>query len=275
MRTDEAWGELVGVAMSPDEDIRLDRTALLLAAMEYSELDVDHELTLLDSLAAGAARRLGDQRDPLFSVNTLSEYLFDEIGFRGNEEDYYDPRNSYLNDVLARRLGIPITLSLVYIEIGRRLGVPLSGVGMPGHFLVSHHGVDDLYIDPFHGGILLTQNECAERVRQVTQGGVAWDPRYLAPIGHREFIARMVRNLKGAYLARQDHSRALRMIDWLLAAQPEVDQERRDRGLVNYQMGHYSEALEDLRIYLEARPPIADANTAREIIARIQGLSED
>ena len=270
METERAWRKLVAIAQSPEEDIDLDRAALVLAATEYPELDIDQEIATLDSLAAGAARRLGDTRDPLSCVNALSDFLFDEVGFRGNEEEYYDPRNSYLNEVLERRLGIPITLSLVYIETGRRLGVPLLGVGMPGHFMVGHRDVDDLFVDPFRGGILLTEQECADRLRQVTQAEIAWDRRYLAPIGNREFIARMVRNLKGAYLGRQDHTRALRMIDWLLAAHPEATQERRDRGVVSYQLGNYSEALDDLRAYLASPSPIGDGEVVRDLITRIE-----
>ena len=273
METEEAWRKLTAIAQYPEEEIDLDWAALVLAATEYPKLDIAQETAALDSLAAGAARRLGDGRDPLSCVNTLSEYLFDEVGFHGNEDEYYDPRNSYLNEVLARRLGIPITLSLVYIEAGRRLGVPLLGVGMPGRFMVRHRDVEDLFVDPFHGGILLTEEECADRVRQVTQAEVAWDRRYLAPIGNREFIARMVRNLKGAYLDRQDYPRALRMIDWLLAAQPEAVQEWRDRGIVSYHLGNYAQALDDLRAYLGSPSPIGDAEAVRGLIARIEGLA--
>ena len=159
METEEAWRKLTAIAQYPEEEIELDWAALVLAVTEYPELDIAQETAALDSLAAGVARRLGDLRDPLFCVNTLSEYLFDELGFRGNQDEYYDPRNSYLNEVLIRRLGIPITLALVYIETGRRLGVPLLGVGMPGHFMVRHRDVEDLFVDPFHGGILLTEEE--------------------------------------------------------------------------------------------------------------------
>ncbi len=202
METEKAWSALAAVVQSPEEEIDLDQTALILASTEYPELDITQETAVLDSLAAGAARRLGDLRDPLSSVNTLSEYLFDEVGFRGNQNTYYDPRNSYLNEVLARRLGIPITLSLIYIETGRRLNIPLLGVGMPGHFVVRHRDLEDLLVDPFHGGILLTEKECADRVNQATQNEIVWNQRYLSPISNRDFITRMVRNLKSAYFNR-------------------------------------------------------------------------
>ena len=267
--------EFARVAGSPDEKLDLARAALLVAAPEYPLLDIEHELGTLDSLAAGASRRLGEDRDPLFCVNTLSEYVFDELGFRGNQEDYYDPRNSFLNEVLDRRLGIPITLSLVYIEVGKRLGVPLAGVGMPGHFLVRHCQVDDLVIDPFDGGILLSEEECAQRLREVTQADLPWDPRYLAPISNREFVARMLRNLKGIYLQRRDHARSLTTIDRLVMLQPQAAHERRDRGLVLYELGQYAQALDDLRGYLDSGPLGPDVSAVQEVVGQIRQVLED
>ncbi len=201
-------------------DIDLAQMALLIAAAEYPDLDVREELRALDSLAAGASRSLGQERDPLACANALSEYLFDEVGFRGNREDYYDPRNSFLNEVLSRRLGIPITLSLVYIEVGKRLGVPLVGVGMPGHFMVRiSSGQEDLVIDPFHRGILLSEKECAQRLQEIAGAAVPWDRSYLAPISNRELIERVLLNLRGIYVGMHDQPRALRATEWLLALQ--------------------------------------------------------
>ena len=187
----------------------------------------------MDSLAAGAHHRFGDERDALYCINSLSEYLFDEVGFRGDEDDYYDPRNSFLNEVLNRRIGIPITLSLVCIEVGKRLDIPLVGVGMPGHFLLRHQDEEELSIDPFHRGVLLSEQECAQRMREVTQAEIAWDSRLLAPINNRDFIARTLRNLTGIYWQRQDFRRALMMMDRLVALYPEAARERRDRGLAH------------------------------------------
>ena len=211
--------EQFAVAAGCDE-IDLAQMALLIAAAEYPDLDVKEELRALDSLAAGACRSIGQERDPLARANALSEYLFDEVGFRGNREDYYDPRNSFLNEVLSRRLGIPITLSLVYLEVGNRLGVPLVGVGMPGHFMVRiSSGHEDLVIDPFHRGILLSEKECAQRLQEVAGAAVPWDRSYLAPVSNRELIERILLNLRGIYLRRHDQPRALRATEWLLALQ--------------------------------------------------------
>ncbi len=209
------------------DEIDLARMALLIAAAEYPDLDVKEELRALDSLAAGASRRLGQERDPLARANALSEYLFDEVGFRGNREDYYDPRNSFLNEVLSRRLGIPITLSLVYIEVGKRLGVPLVGVGMPGHFLVRiTSGHEDLLIDPFHRGILLSEEECAQRLQEVAGAAIPWDRSYLAPVSNRELIERVLLNLRGIYVRRDDQPRALRATDPPVAVSTGVTKSR-------------------------------------------------
>ncbi len=211
--------EQFAVAAGCDE-IDLAQMALLIAVAEYPDLDVKEELRALDSLAAGASRSLGQETDPLARANALSEYLFDEVGFRGNREDYYDPRNSFLNEVLSRRLGIPITLSLVYIEIGKRLGVALVGVGMPGHFLVRiSSGREDLVIDPFHRGILLSEKECAQRLQEVAGAAVPWDRSYLAPVSNRELIERVLLNLRGIYVRRHDQPRTLRAAEWLLTLQ--------------------------------------------------------
>ena len=150
----------------------------------------------------------------------LSEYLFDEVGFSANQEDYYDPRNSYLNEVLERRVGIPITLSLLYIEVGKRLEMDLEGVGMPGHFLVRvKSGQEDILVDPFHRGIIVSEQECAKRLQQIVGETVAWDKRYVAGVSDRELITRILRNLRAIYAAVNDHGRVSRVEEWINALQ--------------------------------------------------------
>jgi len=264
----EQFDQLGGM---PEDDIDLAWAALLIAASEYPELDVIAQMEVLDSLAAGAAKGMGDDGDPLSSVNNLSAYLFDEVGFHGNDSEYYDPRNSYLNEVLARRMGIPITLSLVCIEVGKRLGVPLEGVGMPGHFLLRHRDEPGIYIDPFHRGILLSEEECAQLLRDATRTAVPWDQSYLTTVSNRELIARILRNLKGIYLNQHDHQRALGIAGLAVSLQPNIIGERRDRGLIHYQLGNHQAALEDLRIYLAASPPGADTSDVQRLVDRIGG----
>ncbi len=272
MGPQDAWEQFVRMAGLPDDGIDLARAGFLIAAMEFPGLDLDHQFGQLDSLAAGVAGRLDASRDPLFCVNTLSEYLFDELGFQGNLDDYYDPQNSFLNEVLRRRLGIPITLSLVCIEVGKRLDIPLLGVSMPGHFLLRHQQEEDLFVDPFNKGILLSEEECAQRLQQVTQANVPWDSRYLSPVSNRDFVARILRNLKNIYLEREDHNRAIMTIDRLIVLQPEATQERRDRGIVRYNLGQHGEALEDLTHYLDSDPDSGDVDVVEQLVRHLRDL---
>ena len=202
------------------DDLDLTQMALLIGLSEYPNLDVELEQQSLDSLASGASHRLDDEDDSLARANMLSEYLFDEVGFSANQEDYYDPRNSYLNEVLERRLGIPITLSLLYMEVGKRLDMDLEGVGMPGHFLVRvKSGPEDILVDPFHRGIILSEQECARRLQQIVGDTVAWDKRYVAGVSDRQLITRILRNLGAIYAAANDYERVSRVDEWINALQ--------------------------------------------------------
>ena len=274
MEQREVWTQFDRIVGAPDEDIDLGRAALLIAATEYPRLNLDRELFKLDGIAEGVAGRMDDDT-PLYQLNTLSEYLFDELKFAGNHTNYHDPRNSFLNDVIERRLGIPITLSLLYIEVGKRLGVPLLGIGMPGHFIVRHRDEFDVFVDPFHGGILLSEDECVERLKQVTQGSLDWNPGFLEPVSSREFIARMLRNLKVVYLQRRNYERVLATIDRVIALQPEAAVEFRDRGVVNYRLGNYEDALEDLGAYVASGEGVSDGATVMRLIDQIRDMLDE
>ncbi|MCY3544618.1 MAG: transglutaminase-like domain-containing protein [Chloroflexi bacterium] len=274
MEQREVWTQFDRIVGAPGEDIDMGRAALLIAATEYPRLNLDRELFKLDGIAEGIAGRMDDDT-PLYQLNTLSEYLFDELKFAGNHTNYHDPRNSFLNDVIERRLGIPITLSLLYLEVGKRLGVPLLGIGMPGHFIVRHRDEFDVFVDPFHGGILLSEDECAERLKQVTQGSLAWSPEFLEPVSSREFIARMLRNLKVVYLQRRNYERVLATIDRVIALQPEAAVEFRDRGVVNYRLGNYEDALEDLGAYVASGEGVSDGATVMRLIDQIRDMIDE
>lgn len=275
MHLPDIWSQFDSIVKSSDEELDLARIALLIAATEYPKLNVERELYRIGLLADGVAHRVYDDPSPLYHMNTLSEYLFDEEGFRGNYDNYYDPKNSFINDVMERRLGIPITLSLLYIEVGKCLGVPLQGVGMPGQFLVKHAEVDDLFVDPYQNGILLTAAECESKFRQLTHGNLAWDARYLSPVSSREFVARMLRNLKAIYIQRRDYERVLATIDRLLSIHPDSSDERRDRGVVNYRLGKHEEALQDLWTYVTDAGKPGDVGTVHRLIDQIQGILDE
>ena len=251
------------------------RAALYVAKSEYPSLSIEHELFTFQRLAGEVSSKLIEDDDPLYCMNTLSEYLFDELEFKGNHENYYDPKNSYLNDVLKRRMGIPITLALVYMEVGRRLKIPLVGIGMPGHFLVRHRDVEDIYVDPFHGGILLSSDECRQLLDERAGGAFQWERTLLEPVSNREMLARIIRNLKAVYMDREDYVRALDIANFALALDPNSAHNRRDRGIAHYRLGHSAEALDDLAYYLDRVPNNWDSEGLHALVAELRAFLDD
>ncbi len=249
----------------------LARAALAIARIAYPDLDPAPYLRQLDDLAAAVRPRLYPQASPEAAVTELAGYLFGECGFRGNQEEYYDPRNSYLNDVLERRTGIPITLSLVLIETGARLGLGIEGVGFPGHFLVRVAGSrGPLLLDPFYGGRPIGERELLARYRTfVGSDAPALPPDALATTGTPAILTRMLRNLLRAYLDQKDHAHALAAADLLLVLVPDSADEVRVRGLLYEHLECFGAALGDLRRYLELAPEAPDAERIRERVARL------
>ncbi len=230
----------------------LDRAALALGLDEYPDLNIQAYLRKLDSLAASAEVLIGLDRNPVNVIEAINEVLFVQEGLRGNAEDYYDPRNSFLNEVLDRRLGIPISLSVIYIEVARRISFRIRGVGFPGHFLVKHSTSDrDIVIDPFNIGRILTANDCQELLDKAHAGGASMSPSFLHPMDKRSIITRMLYNLKGIYTQKEQHQKALAVIDKILLLNPAVPTEIRDRGLLYMQTSLFAKALADLDFYLK------------------------
>ena len=255
----------------PEAEIDLAEAALLIAKEEYRDLQVPHYLARLDEMAVAVRARAGGETDPQSLMCWLSDYLFRDLGFRGNTEDYYDPRNSFLNEVLDRRLGIPITLSTLYIELGRRLGVPIHGVGMPGHFLVKCVTPRaEIVIDPFNQGAVVTSADCQRLLDQISGGKLTFEPRFLANIGTRHILTRMLNNLKAIYVNRQEFGKALGVVERLLLLDPESATEIRDRGLLLFQLKRYPEAMADLQRYLQRAGSAEDAETIREHLGAIR-----
>jgi len=231
----------------PEAELPLDRAALLIAAHAQPDLDVDAELAALDELAAGC---------PEATFAGWRRYLFDDLGFTGNIEQYYEPANSFLNEVRRRRKGLPITLSVLGMEVGRRMGVAVDGVGMPGHFLL--RGAEG-WVDPFLGGRLLDRAACEERFRTVNGPDVAFRASYLEPIGPRAILARMLLNLRGIYASRGDLE-ALTWVYELRLAIPGTPQvERADLARVLGSTGQFVDAAESLEELAEALPEEAEA----------------
>jgi regulator of sirC expression with transglutaminase-like and TPR domain len=261
--------QLIDMVARPEDEVDLARASLLVACDEYPELELDPYLQRLDTMAEAVRGRLG--ASPEAAVAGLNRVLFEEEGFRGNTREYYDPRNSFLNDVLDRRTGIPITLSTVYIAVARRAGVTVHGVGLPGHFVVRVVAAGgDALVDPFNGGTVLTPQDCQDRLDRIYGGRVRMGADMLAPCPPRSVLARTLRNLKAIYLKADDHERALRTAELLVLLNPGAMDEVRDRGLVLAALECYALAAADLEAYVQAAPQAPEAPELRARIAQLR-----
>lgn len=268
------WKE---IAAGPESDIDLVEAALVIAAHEYPELDVLAYQARMDRIAATLKARLRRDIGPVESVLALNRYLFEELGFRGNAQEYYDPRNSFLNDVLDRKLGIPITLAIVYVEVGRHVGLALHGVSFPGHFLVKCPARDGVIVlDPYAGGASLSVEDLQQRLRAL-RGGAAPPAdiaqRMLAAAGKKDILARMLRNLKGIYLQRRDFPRALAAADRVITLEPRAADEYRDRAAIYMELECFRAALSDFRNYLMLKPGADDAATVQLRVVELQQIA--
>src|SRR5262249_20520058 len=255
------------LARDPTTPLDLAEVALVLARDEYPALDVEGYLAEL----AGMAHELrGRLRGSLPTrVKALCRFLFHDMGFRGNEREYYDPRNSYLNEVLDRRTGIPITLSAVAMALGGRAGLEVGGVGLPGHFVVEAvPGRREILIDPFHGGRVLTRDECEKLVQGALGMPFEMTPESLRPVPLGFIVQRMLTNLKAVYIRESDFDRAARVIERLRLLAPEDVQQRRDLGATLLRAGRPGRAIEHLQAYLDAVPEADDAATVRQLLDR-------
>jgi len=264
------------VLSGPEEAIDLAETALLIATHAYPDLDVAHHLARIEVLAKTLESRIQPDSGPSQRILALNQYLFAELGFAANEKDYYDPRNSCLNEVLDRRVGIPITLSLLYMEIGARIGLPLEGVSFPGHFLVKCALPEGtVVLDPYAGGISLGVADLQKRLRDVRgdEDSNAIVTSMLSAAGKKEIVLRLLRNLKAIYLRSQQFDRALPILDWIIATVPDQPPELRDRGMIYQELECSRAALADFERYLELFPGCDDRDEVRARIIELQRQS--
>jgi regulator of sirC expression with transglutaminase-like and TPR domain len=268
----DAWDFL---RTAPDEEIPLIWASLVIARDEYPDLD----LRAYEQVAAeyGArAREFVPSENPLQAMRGLNTFMFEELGFEGNQADYYDPRNSYLNEVFDRKLGIPISLAVVQLDIAQRVGLPLKGVSFPGHFLVSLP-VDGglLVLDPYSKGRSLDAGELKRRAQPHVGNHELRDDQLtslLSPATNRAILTRMLRNLKALYTERDDYERALRCTDRLLLLDAEQPSELRDRGLLYLRIGHLAAGRDDLARYLAENPEATDADQIRQALIDAAGI---
>lgn len=244
---------------------RLDRAALELASIDTPDLDPEPCLDALNELAANIGDRLRNFNDGREFVETAQSYLFGELGFCGNEQDFFDSRNSCLNQVLERRTGIPISLSVLYMEIARRLAMPVYGIGLPRHFVIQFDdGRYAAYIDPYNGGKTITVQECF-----ALAGVKVFDPQLLRRATKKDIAMRMLQNLRAVYLRRQDWARAVATLDWLLVGAPSISAWYKQRGLLRMELKKHQAARRDLERYLELEP---EADDREEIGKQIQAI---
>jgi regulator of sirC expression with transglutaminase-like and TPR domain len=271
MKEREARALFAEAVARSDADLELDRAALLIAAEEYPNLEMGQYLDHLDGLAEAAKARDDARADPLVRMTRLNHLLFEEQGFHGNAENYYDARNSFLNDVLDRRAGIPITLSVVYLEVARRIGLKLYGVGMPGHFLVKYKDDErEIFVDPFHGGRLLTEDRCREMIAEMYKGEMKFQPAFLHAVTGKQILFRILQNLKAIYARATDHHKMLGTIERMLLIKPDAMTEIRDRGLSYFAKGQYGEARTDLEEYLRLSPLAEDAGEIKKRLTQLR-----
>jgi regulator of sirC expression with transglutaminase-like and TPR domain len=243
----------------PDAAIPLAEAALMIACEEYPQLELTPYLDELDHIAQAAQQSRMASDTPVDTVKKINRVLFETYGFRGNTVDYYDPRNSFFNDVLDRRVGIPITLSTVYIEVSRRLNFSISGVGMPGHFLVKYSDPrEEFFVDPYNRGEILTQDDCRNRLQTQYGDALEFHERLLARSTNRQILWRMLNNLKDIYVKGHAIDKCLSIVDMMLMVDSEDLIQFRDRGLLRMQLRQFDGAGRDFQHYLQHSPNAED-----------------
>jgi regulator of sirC expression with transglutaminase-like and TPR domain len=267
----QRFSDVVGPGVE-DEKIDLLRGALLIAETDYPQLRPELYVRKIEELSVRAKSRLADFFDPGQSIPVLNQILFEEEGLRGNNEGYDDPRNSFINDVLDRKLGIPITLAVIYMEVARRIGFPLFGVGMPGHFLLKHYDVDgrQTLIDCFESGKILSATDCQHRLNEIYSGQLTLQPDFLGAVPRRQILMRMLNNLRSIYLTRRNFRKALQIVDLILAIYPRSPEDVKQRAVLLHEIGLTGRALEDFDLYLKMSPEASDADEIRQVSLSIR-----
>ena len=266
-----ARDDFAQMAARADDAIEIDRGALLIAAEEYPDLWIDEYLDKLEGFAQRVLNLLYKDAGPHETLARLNQVLFEEESFRGDSKEYYDPRNSYFNEVIDRRIGIPITLSAVYGEVARRVGFRLQGVSFPGHFLLKHEMEEgEIIIDPFHRGQILTHDDCRARLKDSSQGKLEFRPQQLASTSPRLMLFRILGNLKSIYVNRREHPRALAAVERMLLLVPDSPPEVRDRGILLSGVGRPLEGVGELARYLRLKPDAGDRERVEGIMDRLR-----
>lgn len=258
-----------------DGEIDLARASLAIALYRYPSLDAQFYIRMLDDIARPLEGIAQDLKEPREILRAVNDRLYRGLGFQGNIHDYGDPRNSYLNEVLDRHLGIPITLAVVYLEVARRIGFPLLPVSFPGHFLVKHVAPrEELILDPFNQGLQVNDADLQHLLDGFYQGRVKLDRSMLRPAARGETLYRLLNNLKIAHIKAKEPDLALAVVARMLVLQPDSAVDVRDRGFALHALSRHQEAAGDLRRYLEMSPGAPDAGQVRGIVDAVENMAE-
>jgi regulator of sirC expression with transglutaminase-like and TPR domain len=258
----------LGEALVTEGALDLVETTLLIAAETYPDLDVNREANRVRLISAEGARRVYDRSNPFARLDGLRVYLFEELGFRGNVDDYNDPRNCYLNEVLDRRLGIPLTLSILFLELATAAGFEARGVGLPGHFVCRvEYGGRSILVDAYSGGQVISEEDCRRLVGRTTGRPSLFRRSLLGGIDERAMLGRLLLNLKHVYVEREEYDLALSVVERLLLVNPGDPTEIRDRGFLQAHLGRAGRAIADLETYLARTPDAPDTESVRGRVA--------
>jgi regulator of sirC expression with transglutaminase-like and TPR domain len=270
-QADKARARFAEIVSRSESEVNLAEAALLIAAEEYPRLDVALYLEKLERFGDRARERASGATSALEVIANINTALFDELGFQGNRDNSYDPRNSFLNEVIDRRTGIPITLSVVYIEVARQIGFAIHGIGLPGHFIVGHFNpAEDLFIDVFNGGRLVSDNSLADLVAGMSGGKLSFNAAHVMPVTKKQIITRMLSNLLGIYTGSQDYGRAVATIERIRLLLPDSLAHLRDYGYLLAQLGRTNKAIEQLEKYLKLNPEAEDAESITELVKKLK-----
>ena len=259
-------------AFSKNSNYNLIEKCLKLAQiLEYHDLDISKYIKKINEIGNSLSLKINEIKNPTYLISMLNEYLFDELGFRGAEEDYYDPGNSFLNVVFDKKTGIPITLSIIYAEVAKNIGLDLQIVGFPGHVIVKYK--NEIILDPFYRGRLLTIDNLEDILDRNFGDGVEFIPEYLNEATTEQLLTRLLRNLKNAYTQSYAYDKAMKCTDMILGMQPESPEEIRDKGILEERLLRYDKALPLLNKYLELQPEADDADFILELIKSVREKS--
>jgi len=239
--------------------------------LEYPELNISKYIGKINEMGNSLKIKIGQVKNSTYHISMLNEYLFDELGFDGAEEDYYDPGNSFLNVVLDKKTGIPITLSIIYAEIAKSVGLDLQIIGFPGHVIVKYK--EEVILDPFYSGRLLTIEDLEEILTRNFGEVVEFIPEYLNEATTDQLLTRLLRNLKNAYTQSYAYNNAMKCTDMILGMQPESPEEIRDKGILEERLLRYDKAIPLLNKYLELQPEAEDVDFILELIKSVREKS--